>query len=99
MFLIRDVMHCKPGQVRPMVDRFKALSVAMKKMNMGNARIMTDVSAERYWTVVAEFEVKSLEAYSDMDKKIMKDKNVVKAMKGYHKFVDVGRREIYRIEK
>ena len=99
MLLIRDIMFCKPGQVRPMVDTFKTLSKAMKKMGYGGMRIMTDVSAERYWTVVAETEVESLETYGGMDQKMMKDKSIQKAMKGYHDLVDHGRREIYSIEK
>ena len=99
MLLIRDIMYCKPGQVRPMVEKFKALSKVMKKMDFGAMRIMTDVSAERYWTVVAETEVESLEAYAAMDRKTMKDKSLQKAMKGYHDLIDKGRREIYMIEK
>ncbi len=99
MLLIRDVMYCKPGQVRPMVEKFKALNKAMKKMGFGGMRIMTDLSAERYWTVVAETEVQSLEAYAGMDKKLVKDKGLEKAMKGYHDLIDHGRREIYTIEK
>lgn len=99
MLLIRDIIYCKPGQVRPMVEKFKELNKVMKKMGFGGMRIMTDVSAEQYWTVVAETEVESLESYSAMDKKLMKDKGLEKAMKGYHDHVDKGRREIYSIEK
>ena len=63
MFLVRDIMYCKPGQVRKMVEKFTALSKLGKEAGMGNMRIMTDVSAERYWTVVAEMEVQSLDAF------------------------------------
>ena len=99
MLLIRDIMYCKPGQVRPMVEKFKTLNKVMKKMGFGGMRIMTDLSAERYWTVVAETEVESLESYGAMDKKLMKDKSLEKAMKGYHDLVEQGRREIYNLEK
>jgi hypothetical protein len=91
-------MYCKPGQVKPMVEKFKTLSKAMKKMGFTGMRVLTDVSAERYWTVVAETEVKSLDIYAGMDKKLMQDKTVQKAMKGYHTLIDKGRREIYMIE-
>lgn len=100
MYLVRDIMHCKPGKVRPMVDRFKALAKAMKKFGIKNQfRILTDVSGERYWTVVAEMEVESLEAYAATSRKTMSDKSLQKAMKGYHNLVDEGRREIFMVEK
>ena len=35
---------------------------------------MTDVSAERYWTVVTEMEVESLEKYAEMTKKSMEER-------------------------
>ena len=57
MFLIRDIMYCRPGKARAMVDKFVALSKMSQQMGMGSMRIMTDVSAERYWTVVSEMEV------------------------------------------
>ncbi|MBI1803308.1 MAG: hypothetical protein HY033_04955 [Ignavibacteriae bacterium] len=99
MYLIRDIMYCKPGQVRAMVDKFKQLSKLSKKMGLGTMRIMTDISAERYWTVVSETETKSLEEYSELSRKSMSDKNFQKSMKGYHDLIDHGRREIYMIEK
>ena len=98
MYLVRDIMYCKPGQVRPMVDKFKALSKVMKKMGFTTLRIMTDVSAERYWTVVSEQEVESLEEYAEMSRKTMTNKDLEKIMKGYHDLVQSGRREIYKIE-
>ena len=99
MYLIRDIMYCKPGQVRPMVEKFKALNKVMKKMGFGTMRIMTDVSAERYWTVVSETEVENLEEYAEMSRKTIADKNLQKVMKGYHDLVTQGRHEIYMIEK
>ncbi|MBI1807226.1 MAG: hypothetical protein HYR76_09270 [Ignavibacteria bacterium] len=99
MYLVRDIMYCKPGQVRPMVDKFKQLSKVMKKMGFTTLRIMTDVSAERYWTVVSEQEVESLENYAEMSRKTMTNKDLQKIMKDYHELVESGRREIYKIEK
>ena len=98
MYLIRDIMHCKPGQVRPMVERFKALNKVMKKMGFGTMRVMTDVSAERFWTVVIETEAENLETYAESSRKTMSDKNLQKIMKGYHELVTSGRREIYMVE-
>ena len=71
MFLVRDVMYCKPGKVRPMVEKFLALSKLGEKMGFGSMRVMTDVSAERYWTVVSEMEVESLDKYGEMSRKSM----------------------------
>ena len=59
MLLIREIMHCKPGKVRPMVDKFVTMSKLNEKAGWGKMRIMTDFAGERYWTIVAEFEVES----------------------------------------
>jgi hypothetical protein len=99
MFLIRDIMYCRPGKARAMVDKFVALSKMSQQMGMGPMRIMTDVSAERYWTVVSEMEVENLEEYTETSRKTMEIKEVQDVMKGYHELVDHGRREIYMIEK
>ena len=98
MFLVRDIMYCKPGKARPMVDKFLALSRHSQKLGFRAMRVMTDLTAERYWTVVAETEVDNLEAYTEMSRKTMEIKEVQEAMKGYHDLIDHGRREIYMIE-
>ena|SRR5678815_3995158 len=99
MFLIRDIMYCKPGQARPMVQKFLALSKMSGQLGFGTMRVMTDVSAERYWTVVSEMEVESLEKYAETSRKAMEIKEIQDAMKGYHDLIVQGRREIYQIEK
>jgi hypothetical protein len=99
MFLIRDIMYCKPGKARPMVDKFVALSALNQKMGFATMRILTDVSAERYWTVVAETEVESIEAFAETARKAMQIPEFQEAMKGYHDLLDYGRREIYTVEK
>ena len=97
MLLIRDVFHCKPGQVRPLVEKFKKMNNVTKKMGMGNSRLLTDVSAERYWTLVTEWEVKDLADFQRL-MGAMDNKELDEAMKGYHDHVVNGRREIYTIE-
>jgi hypothetical protein len=99
MFLVRDLMYCKPGKARPMVQKFLALAKLSEKMGFGSMRVMTDVSAERYWTVVSEMEVPSLEAFAEMSRKSMENKDFQSVMSDYHDLVDHGRREIYMIEK
>jgi hypothetical protein len=103
MLLVRELMFCKPGKVRPLVEKFLAMSKLMQKMGMGKMRIMTDFSAERYWTIVSEMEVASLKAFEEMmsgegqNEQDMKEFENI--MKGYHDLVDHGRREIYKIEE
>jgi hypothetical protein len=98
MFLVRDIMYCKPGKARAMVEKFTALAKAGQKMGMGSMRVMTDVSAERYWTVVAETEVASMEQHAEMARKSMQMPEFQDIMKGYHDLVVEGRREIYQLE-
>jgi hypothetical protein len=99
MLVVRDIMYCKPGQARPMVQKFLALSKLGHQMGFGNMRVMTDVSAEQYWTVVAEMEIESIDKYQEMTRKSMDIKELQDVMKGYHDLVDHGRREIYALEK
>ncbi len=98
MFLIRDIMYCKPGQAKPMAQKFLALGRITQKMGLGAMRVYTDVSAERYWTVVSEMEVDSLEKFTEMSRKAMEIKEFQDAMKVYHDLIEHGRREIYMIE-
>jgi hypothetical protein len=100
MLLIREVMYCKPGKVRPLVEKFKAMSKLMEKQGQGRMRLMTDFAAERYWTVVSEFEVESMEAFMNMMTQPPAEdmQEMEKIMQGYHDLVDYGKREIYNIE-
>jgi hypothetical protein len=98
MYVVRDIMYCKPGKARPMVEKFLALSRLGQQIGFGPMRVMTDVSAERYWTVVSEMEVESLEKYTELSRKSMEMKEFQEAMKGYQDLLDHGRREIYSIE-
>ncbi len=102
MYLVRDIFYCKPGQVKPLVEKFTAMARLSEKLGMPAMRMMTDVSAERYWTLVAEMEVPSLAAFEEMMANPQGSpddlKEFEKIMKGYHEHVDHGRREIYRIE-
>jgi hypothetical protein len=99
MFLVRDIMFCRPGQARPMVKKFQALSKLLEPSGFGPMKVMTDISSERYWMVVAEVEVDSLERYAQVQQQSMTQKEFQDAMAGYHDLVVEGRREIYTIEK
>ena len=102
MLLIREIMHCKPGKVRPMVEKFLSMNKIGAKSGMPQMRVMTDFAGERYWTVIAEMEVPTLSDFENMmagtgmskeDGQVMEE-----IMKGYHDLVDHGHREIYKIE-
>jgi hypothetical protein len=99
MLVIRDIMHCKPGKVRPLVEKFSAMNKAGQKAGMPAMRIMTDLCAERYWTIVSEIEVESLDKFNEMMRKGMDDPAMRNIMEGYHDLVVDGRREIYTLEK
>jgi hypothetical protein len=99
MFLVRDIMYCKPGKVRAMVEKFVALSKISGEMGFGEMRVMTDVCAERYWTVVSEMEVESIEEFTRKSRESMQIKEFQDIMKGYHDLIEGGRREIYAIER
>ena len=104
MLLVRELMYCKPGKVKTLVEKFVAMSVLMEKAGQPKMRIMTDFVAERYWTIVSEFEVESLDAFEKMmsgqDASMDADamKKMEELMKGYHDLVEYGRREIYKLE-
>lgn len=99
MLLVRDIMHCKPGKVRPMVEKFLAMAELMEKRSAARMRVLTDVSGQRYWTVVAESEVPSLEAFMEMEHDEDNAEALEEIMEGYHDLVDQGRREIFTIEE
>jgi hypothetical protein len=103
MYLIREIMYCKPGKVRPMVEKFRAMSRLGERVGMPQMRIMTDFAGERYWTLVAEMEVDNLEAFEAMMNNPQGSaedmKELEKIMEGYHDLVDHGKREVFRIEE
>jgi hypothetical protein len=98
MLVIREIMHCKPGKVRPLVDKFLAMKKLGEQKGWGKMRVMTDVSSQRYWTLVAEIEAPSLEAFMAMGEGDQDAKQFEEIMRGYHDLVESGRREIYKIE-
>jgi len=106
MFLVREIMFCKPGKVRPMVEKFKAMNKLGPKIGMPKMRVMTDFVGERFWMIVAEMEVESMDEFNKMmqgggggggqqDAAMKEMENI---MKDYHDLVESGRREVYKIE-
>jgi hypothetical protein len=102
MLLVREIMYCKPGKVRPMVEKFIAMNKLSQKAGMPTMRVMTDFCGERYWTIVAEMEVSSVDEFERMMQGTGQSaedmKEMERLMEGYHDLVDYGRREIYKLE-
>lgn len=102
MLLVREIMYCKPGKVRPLVDKFLAMDKLSSKAGMPKLKVMTDFCAERFWTVVAEMEVASVADFEKMmrgEGQSKEDqKEMERLMEGYHDLVVKGRREIYKLE-
>jgi len=98
MYVIREVLNCKPGKVRQMVEKFKTMAAAMTEMGYEPLRLLTDVSGEPYWTIVAEAKVDTIEHFFAVEEKLMANETLRKALADYHDLVSSGRREIYRIE-
>lgn len=98
MYVIREVLHCKPGKVRPMVEKFKGISNALKEMGQEPLRLLTDVTGEPFWTIVAEAQVKNVDDFFAVEQQLITNEAVRRAMADYHDFVESGRREIYRVE-
>ena len=69
---------------------------------MPRMRVLTDFCAEQYWTLVAEMEVPSLQAFEQMMSNPQGSpedlKQMEELMKGYHDLVERGKREIYKVE-
>ena len=98
MYVIREVLHCKPGKVRQMAEKFRAISHALQEMGHEPMRLLTDVTGEPFWTIVAEAKVETIDDFFAVEQKLTADERVREAMADYHDLVESGRREIYRVE-
>ena len=104
MLVVREIMYCKPGKVRALVEKTVKMAALMEKSGQGKMRVMTDFVAERYWTIVSDFEVESLDAFGkimsgeDDSMDAATTKEMEELMKGNHDLIDYGRREIYKLE-
>ena len=98
MYVIREILNCKPGKVRQMVEKFKSISAVMKEMGQEPLRLLTDVSGEPFWTLVAEARVEKIDDFFAMEQKVMANETLQKGMADFHELIASGRREIYREE-
>ena len=98
MYVIREIVNCKPGKVREMVEKFRGISTVMKDMGHEPLRLFTDVTGEPFWTIVAEMEVEKIDDFFAMEEMLMANETLRTTMSDYHELVQRGRREIYRVE-
>ena len=98
MYVIHDTMHCKPGKVRDMVERFKKMNAYAPKMGLKPSRILTDISGEPFWTIVAITEVERLDDFFAAMEKGANIPELGPIMAGYHDLVVSGDRKIYKLE-
>ena len=68
MYVIREVLNCKPGKVRQMVEKFRGISTVLKEMGQEPLRVLTDVTGEPFWTIVAEAKVEKIDDFFAMEK-------------------------------
>ena len=99
MYVIREVLHCKPAKVRAMVEKFRTISALAREMGHEPLRLLTDVSGERFWTIVAEARVEKIDDFFAIERTLMANAALQKTMADYHELVERGRREIYRVEE
>ena len=81
-----------------MVEKFKTIAGVMREMGYEPFRLMTDVSGEPFWTLVAETSVEKIDDFFAVEEKLMASPSLRQIMGGYHDLVGAGRREIYRVE-
>ena len=98
MYVIREVVHCKPGKVRQMVEKFRGISTVLTEKGQEPLRLLTDVTGGPFWTIVAEAKVEAIEDFFAMEQQLTANETLRKTMADYHDLVESGRREIYRIE-
>lgn len=98
MYVIREVLNCKPGRVRQMVEKFEGISAALREMGQEPLRVLTDVTGEPFWTLIAEAKVEKIDDFFAMEHTLMANESLRKTMADFHELVASGRREIYRIE-
>ena len=98
MFMVREVLNCKPGKVGQLAKKFRDLGAVMSEMDLEPFRIYTDMAGANFWTLVLEREYASLDEIPAVEGRVMGDERAKSVMSGYHELVERGRREIYKVE-
>ena len=70
MYVIREVLHCKPGKVRQMAETFRAISHALQELGHEPMPLLTDVTGEPFWTIVAEAKVEKIDDFFAVEQEL-----------------------------
>ena len=81
-----------------MAEKFRQISAVLKEIGQEPMRLLTDVTGEPFWTIVAEAKVEKIDDFFALEQKLMANETLGRTMADYHDLVASGRREIYRIE-
>ena len=80
MYVIREVLNCRPGKVREMVEKFKAISTVLEEIGHEPLRLLTDVTGEPFWTVVAEVKVEAIDDFFAVERQLTTNATLAKTM-------------------
>jgi hypothetical protein len=92
MLIIRNCFVAKPGQASKLAAQLKEAS---KVAQIGNARILTDVTGE-FNRVVLEFEIANIGEFEARMRDYQTNEQFKEKMKGYTDLWETGHREILR---
>jgi hypothetical protein len=79
-------------------DGVALLDEAMVGRGMNRCALLTDVSGEPFWTIVAEARVEKVDDFFVMQRALMANEALKTTMADYHDLVETGRREVSRVE-
>jgi hypothetical protein len=96
--MIREVLQCRPGKVRELADKFKAVNGLMEDMGLEPFRLYTDYTGAPFWTLVIQREYEGLEEAQELESQVFGSEAAKSAMSGYHELLVEGQREIYKVE-
>ena len=65
---------------------------------MNRCALLTDVSGEPFWTIVAKARVEKVDDFFVMQRALMANEALKTTMADYHDLVETGRREVSRVE-
>ena len=78
MYVIREVLHCKPGKVRQMVEKFRVISTVLKEIGTRTASPAHRCDRRAFWTIVAEAKVERIDDFFAMEQKLMANETLRK---------------------
>lgn len=97
MYVIRDVVRCKPGKAGEIARRLKLTLPSTEAADgFRNSRVLV-AFVTSYWTVMMEAEVENLAHLENHMLDYGSRPEFREAMTGYADLVEEGHREIYRV--